>query len=732
MEAFLKTLFGEAITPDRQLGIFTLPDKRAQHFASLEAGALHAANEAPRKDVYFGVGLAGGRFHVRNFADDIVAIPGLWADLDCVAPWRADKPLPQDIDESRKVIEALPLPPSMLVDSGHGLHAYWLFHEPWIFEPEEEDRKKAKALAKGWHGLICAKAAALGWRFENVGDLARVLRLPGTINQSKGGEPAEVRVIEEHLDRRYEPGDFEDFAVDETPASVSDSNGLTLRFDAEPPADKFVTLYSACPAFAQAWNRQRGDLQDQSQSAYDLSLADIAALNGWNDQEITNLLIAARRKHGDKPDKALRPDYLARTISSAREIAGDRVSSGVDISGLLVAAPSGPPSLKQLVRAYPELRKPVIEGLLREGETMNLISAPKMRKSWLVNDLAISIAAGTPWLGFECVQGDVLILDNELHSETSANRIPKVAKARGARLDRIDEHIFVENLRGQLRDVLTLGPYFKQFQPGQFKLVILDAFYRFMPMRTDENDNGTMATLYNQLDAYASYLKCCFVLIHHTSKGNQSGKEVTDVGAGAGAQARATDTHLILRRHEQEGVVVMDVAVRSWPPLEPRCLRWTCPVWELADDLDPKQLRQDGATKKHKTEEADEFPTWTPEMFAEAFVTTEPKSMVAILAEANEQGLNDHKVKKLVAVAEHHGLIHRWDLGRRRLGYASGPQPEEPVVEVEEQLSKRERVERLLSAEPGLSNGEVAERCGASDRYVRDIRRELEEAGGEE
>ncbi|MGE3809627.1 MAG: AAA family ATPase [Gemmataceae bacterium] len=624
MEAFLKTLFGSAIAPDRQLGIFTLPDKRAQHFTSPEAAALHAKNEAERKDVYFGVGLAGGRFHARNCADDIVAIPGLWADLDCVAPWRADKPLPRDVDEARKVIDALPLPPSLLVDSGHGLHAYWLFHEPWIFEPIEEDRKKAKSLAKGWHGLICAKAAALGWRFENVGDLARVLRLPGTVNQSKGGEPVEVRVIEDHLDWRYEPGEFEDFAVDETPVSVSDSDGLTLRFDAEPPADKFVTLYSACPAFAQAWNRQRADLQDQSQSAYDLSLADIAALNGWSDQEITNLLIAGRRKHGDKPDKALRLDYLARTISSARSAASDRVASGVDISGLLVAASSGPPSLKQLVRAYPELREPVIEGLLREGETMNVISAPKIGKSWLVNDLAISIAGGMRWLGFECVQGPVLILDNELHGETSANRIPKVARARGTRLERVHDHIFVENLRGQLRDVLSLGSYFKQFQPGQFKLVILDAFYRFMPMRTDENDNGTMATLYNQLDAYADYLKCCFVLIHHTSKGNQSGKEITDVGAGAGAQSRATDTHLILRRHEQDDVVVMDVAVRSWAPVEPRCLRWTFPVWELAEDLDPRHLRQDGGTKKHKAEEPEEQASWTPETFAEGFVTTEP------------------------------------------------------------------------------------------------------------
>jgi hypothetical protein len=40
-----------------------------------------------------------------------------------------------------------------------------------------------------------------------------------------------------------------------------------------------------------------------------------------------------------------------------------------------------------------------------------------------------------------------------------------------------------------------------------------------MPRDTDENDNGTMAQVYNVLDAYAAKLQCAFVLIHHSTKG---------------------------------------------------------------------------------------------------------------------------------------------------------------------------------------------------------------------
>ena len=65
--------------------------------------------------------------------------------------------------------------------------------------------------------------------------------------------------------------------------------------------------------------------------------------------------------------------------------------------------------------------------------------------------------------------------------------------------------------------------------------------------RLDENDNAAVAGLYNALDGIADSMGAGFCLIHHSSKGNQSDKAVTDVGSGAGAQSRAADTHLILR-----------------------------------------------------------------------------------------------------------------------------------------------------------------------------------------
>jgi len=360
---------------------------------------------------------------------------------------------------------------------------------------------------------------------------------------------------------------------------------------------------------------------------------------------------------------------------------------GVDLSGFITDLPApsieafqpNPIAVGDLVKSFPLLRPPVIHGLLREGETMNVIAAPKTGKSWLTLDLAIAVATGNPWLGrYETVAGDVLIIDNELHQETSANRIPKVASARSVAMREISERIFVDNLRGRLQDINAMGVYFDGLEPGQFKVIILDAFYRFMPMGGDENDNGTMANIYNLIDAYANRLGCCFILIHHSTKGSQSGKSVTDVGAGAGAQSRATDTHLVLRPHEEDGVVVLDAAVRSWAPIEPTCLRWAFPVWSVDHTLDPESLKNERARKKQEKPSKEEPPTWDAQRFVEALITDTPRSKAQIRELAKkEPGLSWRRTADLLEIAEGEGLLHCWRTGQSHKSvYSTRAQPE--------------------------------------------------------
>ena len=260
---------------------------------------------------------------------------------------------------------------------------------------------------------------------------------------------------------------------------------------------------------------------------------------------------------------------------------------------LVPQAEEGPIPLGTLKERFPEMRPVLIDGFLRIGETMNIIAAPKTGKSWLVTQLCICVASGTDWFGHVCTPGRVLIIDNELHEETSANRIPLVVEAmRKANpgLPNVDDMIDVWNLRGKWKSIADLSVWLPRFKEAGYRMVVIDAFYRALPKDTDENDNGSIASIYNLIDTFAKQVGCSFVLIHHTSKGNQSQKSITDVGAGAGSQSRAADTHLILREHKDDGFLVLEAVVRSFPRQEPIVLQKAFPLMLPDYERNPEDL----------------------------------------------------------------------------------------------------------------------------------------------
>jgi hypothetical protein len=369
-------------------------------------------------------------------------------------------------------------------------------------------------------------------------------------------------------------------------------------------------------------------------------------LPGLGDGEDLVEFIQYRREDG-KDDPAIRTEIEALAATAKTEA-----------SGLVIV------SAGELVRTYPHRRPMLIDGLLRQGETMNVIAAPKVGKSWLTLGLAFAVATGRPWLStFPTRRGKVLVIDNELHRETIAHRLRTLASAMNWPIEDIADRIDVVALRGCLEDLHSLGAGLKKIERGRYALSIIDAWYRTLPRGTDENDNGTMAALYNELDGYSDTIDTSFANVHHSSKGDQSGKSVTDIGAGAGAQSRATDTHLVLRPHEEENVVVLDAAVRSCPPVKPICLRWEFPRWTAALDLDPEALRVSKSRRRKSEEESVKEPAWTAKRFADTFGRAEPRPRDAILEDARLAGLSDRKAESLLKSALALSYLFDWKEG---------------------------------------------------------------------
>lgn len=243
----------------------------------------------------------------------------------------------------------------------------------------------------------------------------------------------------------------------------------------------------------------------------------------------------------------------------------------------------------ELARIYSQPRGYVVHGLIRRGDVVNIVGGPKARKSFLVDQLAICVAAGIPFLEWPTVQGRVLLIDNELQGDDIVARLTNIARHMGLDWETVGQQIDVMKLRGTLADLYTIRDDLRA-DPGEYSLVIVDALYKSLPPDTDENSNSDMTRAYVVLDEISETNKCATTVVHHLSKGIQTNKAVSDCGAGAGAQSRSADAHLVLRDGEDEDVIVVSAVVRSLAPVKPLCIKFDWPVWRLAPDKDPSKL----------------------------------------------------------------------------------------------------------------------------------------------
>jgi hypothetical protein len=254
------------------------------------------------------------------------------------------------------------------------------------------------------------------------------------------------------------------------------------------------------------------------------------------------------------------------------------------------AKPTDEFSFRDLRATYPNLRPPVIDGLARQGEVVNIISNSKAGKSWFLHLLLHDFIAGREFLGrFATTPGKVLLIDNELQRETLASRIATVADALGIPPEHYQDDLIVWTLRDNIPTWPELAKRMQRVDPDDYAIIAFDSKYRFAAPGTSENENVDETQIYNLVNRVGG--NAVKIFIHHATKGSQSDKRVTDVGSGAGAQSRATDCHLVLREHAEPDTVVLEAALRSFPPVEPISLRWAFPLWHPAEDVDPTLLK---------------------------------------------------------------------------------------------------------------------------------------------
>lgn len=194
----------------------------------------------------------------------------------------------------------------------------------------------------------------------------------------------------------------------------------------------------------------------------------------------------------------------------------------------------------------PPKKKPIIMNYLREGEAMLLSGNPKAGKSFLIVQLAIAVATGSKWIGITCQQKPVLYIDGELSPEMTGERIRDIREKMG--INYLPEDLHIINTK---KEDVTLRDVADDFVHGVRKeeVVIIDPLYMFL--NSDENDNSQMKKEMEQIKRISA-TGAAVIVVHHMSKGIQSGKMSIDRASGAGVLGRFFDSILTLNLLNKE------------------------------------------------------------------------------------------------------------------------------------------------------------------------------------
>jgi hypothetical protein len=190
----------------------------------------------------------------RGGIKDCTTITALWADLD-VDGLRTDlngqpasghsqkAKLYPTLDAAYKALTALPIEPSIIVESGGGLQPYWLLEEPHLLDGSD--------LLERWRETFTNRIEIA----DAVFNADRILRLPGSINNKRDLVPVPVLIAKTNGDppRRYtitELFDVLDKVPERKAPPSSNGTGNRSRPVSESWMDQIVTDFNERTSWA--------------------------------------------------------------------------------------------------------------------------------------------------------------------------------------------------------------------------------------------------------------------------------------------------------------------------------------------------------------------------------------------------------------------------------------------------------------------------------------------------
>jgi hypothetical protein len=228
-------------------------------------------------------------------------------------------------------------------------------------------------------------------------------------------------------------------------------------------------------------------------------------------------------------------------------------------------------SLAELLDQQPVAMPSLVEpGLLPAQGILFLGGEPKLGKSLLVANLALSLAAGVDRLGFHIPSARrVLICQFELPLPQFVKRLMLMRRTLGPAAD---DHLFVDTCStGHLLSTAQgLNHFLAAARAAEAEVIVLDPLYSTHDQ--DENDTRAMAALCQSLLRLRDASRAALIVIHHVRK-SINRHEIGSAFRGSSALHAVGDSYVLATRPSpQLPTLELRFQFRYAPPLPPRML----------------------------------------------------------------------------------------------------------------------------------------------------------------
>lgn len=253
----------------------------------------------------------------------------------------------------------------------------------------------------------------------------------------------------------------------------------------------------------------------------------------------------------------------------------------------------------------PPLAPELIHGVLRKGHKM-LISGPsKAGKSYALTSLAVAMAEGKDWMGYQVEQGKVLYINLEIDSRSFMQRIKDVYDAHGWKVEHPNDFRIL-NLRGKAESLDSFAPKLEaRIRNRGYSLVIVDPIYKVIT--GDENNASDMGKFCNLFDRISLSGECAVAYCHHHSKGSQASKNAIDRASGSGVFARDPDAIIDMTRLDITDADREEIKARLAEKIYDEKLRETG-QWDNLQKIHPQDLTDRMAKQELVRQHFELFP----------------------------------------------------------------------------------------------------------------------------